>query len=34
MLDRVKARAFGKHPAGEDALHLARELHFIDLDEG
>jgi hypothetical protein len=34
MLDRVKTGAFGEHPPGEDALHLARELHFVDLDEG
>jgi hypothetical protein len=34
MLDGVKAGAFGEHPAGEDALHLARELHLVDLDEG
>jgi hypothetical protein len=30
----VKARAFGEHPAGEDALDLARELDLIDLHEG
>ena len=34
MLDRVKAGAFGEHPAGEDTLHLAGELHLVDLDEG
>jgi hypothetical protein len=34
VLDRVKAGAFGEHPAGEDALHLARQLHLVDLDEG
>jgi hypothetical protein len=34
VLDRVKAGAFGKHPAGKDSLHLARELHLVDLDEG
>jgi hypothetical protein len=34
VLDRVKAGAFGEHPAGEDTLHLAGELHLIDLDEG
>jgi len=34
VLDRVKAGAFGEHPAGEDALHLSRELHLVDLDEG
>jgi hypothetical protein len=34
VLDRVKAGAFGEHPAGKDTLHLARELHLVDLDEG
>jgi hypothetical protein len=34
VLDGVKAGAFGEHPAGEDALHLAGELHLVDLDEG
>jgi len=34
VLDGVKAGALGEHPAGEDALHLARELHLVDLDEG
>jgi hypothetical protein len=34
VFDRVKAGAFGEHPAGEDTLHLARELHLVDLDEG
>jgi hypothetical protein len=34
VLDGVKAGAFGKHPAGKDSLHLARELHLVDLDEG
>jgi hypothetical protein len=34
VLDRVKARAFGEHPASKDALHLAGELHLVDLDEG
>jgi len=33
VLDGVKAGAFGEHPAGEDALHLAGELHLVDLDE-
>ena len=33
MLDRVKAGAFGEHPAGEDALHLAGELDLVDLDK-
>jgi len=34
VLDRVKAGAFGEHPAGEDPLHLAGELHLVDLDKG
>jgi hypothetical protein len=34
MLDGVKAGAFGEHPAGEDTLHLAGELHLVNLDEG
>jgi hypothetical protein len=34
VLDGVKAGAFGEHPAGKDTLHLARELHLVDLDEG
>ena len=34
MLDGVKARALGEHPAGEDTLHLARQLHLVHLDEG
>jgi hypothetical protein len=34
VLDGVKAGAFGEHPAGKDPLHLARELHLVDLDEG
>jgi len=34
VLDGVKAGAFGEHPAGKDALHLTRELHLVDLDEG
>jgi hypothetical protein len=33
VLDGVKARAFGKHPASEDALHLTGEFHLVDLDE-
>ena len=33
MLDGVKAGAFGEHPAGENALHLPRQLHLVDLDE-
>jgi hypothetical protein len=33
MLDGVKARAFGEHPAREDTLHLPRQLHLVDLDE-
>jgi hypothetical protein len=34
VLDGVKAGALGEHPAGEDALHLAGELHLVDLDKG
>jgi hypothetical protein len=34
VLDGVKAGAFGEHPAGKDTLHLASELHLVDLDEG
>jgi hypothetical protein len=34
VLDGVKAGAFGEHPAGKDTLHLAGELHLVDLDEG
>jgi hypothetical protein len=33
MLDRVKARALGEHPAGKDPLDLARQLGLVDLDE-
>jgi len=34
VLDGVKAGALGEHPAGKDPLHLAREAHLVDLDEG
>jgi hypothetical protein len=34
VLDGVKARALGEHPTREDALHLAGQLHLVDLDEG
>jgi len=34
VLDGVKTGTLGEHPAGEDALHLAGELHFVDFDEG
>jgi len=34
MLDGVKARALGEHPAGKDAFDLARQLGLVDLDEG
>ena len=34
VLDGVEARAFGKHPAGEDAPDLAVERDLVDLDEG
>jgi hypothetical protein len=34
VLHGVEPRAFGEHPAGEDALNLAGELGLIDLDEG
>jgi hypothetical protein len=30
----MKAGTLGKHPAGENALHLAGQLHLVDLDEG
>jgi len=33
MLHGVKTGAFGEHPAGEDALLLARELDLVHLDE-
>jgi hypothetical protein len=33
VFDGVKSRALGEHPTGEDALHLAGELHLVDLDE-
>jgi hypothetical protein len=29
----MKAGALGEHPAREDALHLAGELHLVDLDK-
>ncbi len=34
MLDGVKAGTLGEHPAGEEALLLARQLHLVNLDEG
>jgi hypothetical protein len=34
VLDRVKPGALGEHPAGEEPLLLAGELHLVDLDEG
>ena len=34
MLDGVKTRALGEHPAGEDPLDLSRQLDLVDLDEG
>jgi hypothetical protein len=34
VLDGVKPGAFGEHPAGEDALHVAVQLDLIHLDEG
>jgi hypothetical protein len=34
VLDGVKARAFGEHPAREDALHLPRQLDLVHLHEG
>ena len=34
VLDRVQAGARREHPAGEDALDLALQRHFVDLDEG
>jgi hypothetical protein len=33
MLHGVKPGALGEHPAGEDALLLARELDLVHLDE-
>jgi hypothetical protein len=34
VLDGVKARALGEHPAGKDAFNLSRQFGLIDLDEG
>jgi hypothetical protein len=34
VLNGVKARTVGEHPAGEDALDVAVELDLVDLDEG
>lgn len=33
MLDRVKARTFGEHPAGEDPLLLTRQGDFVHFHE-
>jgi hypothetical protein len=33
VLDAIEARAFRKHPPGENTFLLAIELHFIDFDE-
>ena len=33
MLDRVQARARGKHPAAEDALDLALQRQLVHFDE-
>jgi hypothetical protein len=33
VLNGVKARALGEHPAGEDPLDLTRQLGLVDLDE-
>jgi hypothetical protein len=33
VLDGVKSRALGEHPAGENPLHLACKLHLVDFDE-
>jgi hypothetical protein len=33
VLDRVKAGALGEHPASEEPLLLAGELHLVNLDE-
>jgi hypothetical protein len=33
VLHGVKAGALGEHPAGEDAVLLARELDLVDLHE-
>jgi len=34
VLHRVKPRAFGKHPTGENPLHLSGELDLVHLDKG
>jgi hypothetical protein len=34
MLDGMQARARCEHPAGEDALDLALQRHFVDFDKG
>jgi hypothetical protein len=34
VLDGVKAGTLGEHPPREDALHIAGQRHFVDLDEG
>jgi hypothetical protein len=33
MLDGIQPRAFGKHPAGEDALNFSVQLHLINLNK-
>ena len=33
MLHRVEPRAFGEHPAGEDALNFTVQLDLIDFDK-
>jgi len=33
VLDGVKAGALGEHPAREDSLLIAVELHLVHLDE-
>ena len=33
MFDCVKAGAFGKHPAGKNALLLTVQKHLVDFDE-
>jgi hypothetical protein len=34
VLHGVKPRAFGKHPAGENPLHLSSKLDLVHLDKG
>jgi hypothetical protein len=34
VFDRVKARIFGKRPAGEDAFRGSVQQEFVDFDKG